>query len=409
MTENTDKTLLSTIEAKLDSLLSKFGPTTDTPPQKPLCNVIKQFNPDELKVIEPLYIAGGSVDGHRDAYKDPVKGPQKLVKAIAEGRKANTLQYSLFHNHKTKGFEIIDEWVNVEEAVLEDGTVVPANMPLGLIKFNNEALYNMRVEGRIGGLSMGAKGLVEVVGDKDYSKLLTSIDSSKTPLRVISDFIFTHKAAHYAYTSWDQGGAASNLNEPIAIMKSKDKLTQKEQDILDEIKEEYEELDKAKALPDPTVETAPSTSDTEALDAGVDNQTINKGQQMSVEQSPEYQMIVKKLVAMEVKEDLLPFKLEKSIASEASLALAELSVEHRSSIFKAFEAMKASSDEKDGVIEGLQGDLTKSLSTPTNTFNPIADLLKGEQGEGTVVASAPEKPLSSSKEAVKLFNKKHTK
>lgn len=395
---------LQEIEGKLDILLSMFGPTTEEEvvEVQPI-QVIKQFNPEELKVIEPLYIAGGSVDAHGDAYKDPVEGPQKLVKAIKEGLAAKTIQSSLFHDHKTKGFEIADVWVNENEAVLEDGTAIPANLPLGLIKFNNEALYNMRVEGRIGGLSMGAKGLVEVVGEDTYDNFLYSLDSSVTPLRVISDFIFTHKAAHYAYTSWDQGGAASKLNEPIAIMKSNNKLSKKEQAILAEIGEEYAELDKKKSSSN--VETAPSTSESlEALDAGVDNQTVNKGHTMSVQESPEYKALEKKFLALEIKEDLLPFSLEKAVASDVASALAELSGEQRSVIVKAFAVVKADAEAK---AAELQETLTKATAASTS-IAPMAELLKGEQGEGAVSTPAP-KQLSSTQAAVEMFNKKQSK
>lgn len=399
---------LGVIEGMLHKLLDTNSNKDSSKTSELTTNVIKQFDPDKLQIIEPLYIAGGSVDAHGDAYKDPVEGPKKLVKAIKAGRKAKTLQSSLFHEHKTAAFEIIDEWVNEKDSVLEDGTEIPANLPLGLIKFHSEALYNARVEGRIGGLSMGAKGLVEVVSAEDYSTLESNLSLSETPLRVISDFIFTHKAAHYAYTSWDQGGAASKLNEPISIMKSKLKLSKNELVIIEEIGEEFTELDK-RSKPSSTEETAPSTSTQEAQDAGVDKKTINKGQQMSVEQTPEYQEIVKKLAAMEIKEDLLPFNLEKSVASKAATAMAELSVEHREAIVKALTAIQEAGDTKVVELTAANADLNKSLASKEPTSNPIADLLKGEQGEGAGTPVVAAKPLSVIQQAAAQFNAKHSK
>jgi len=73
---------------------------------------------------------------------------------------------------------------------------------------------------------------------------------TKTPSRLLSDFILTHKGAHVAYTSWSQGGAASEKNEPFMIVKSKEQviLSKEEQD-LDEVKAakeaELAELSKA--------------------------------------------------------------------------------------------------------------------------------------------------------------------
>jgi hypothetical protein len=257
---------------------------------------------------------------------------------------------------------------------------------------------------------MGAKGLVEVVTEKDYDSFLSDLDTSETPLRVISDFIFTHKAAHYAYTSWSQGGAASKLNEPVAIMKSKQILSEDENKILEDIGEEYTELDKAKkAISESAVETAPSTSEVEALDAGVDNQTENKGHQMSIEQDPKYLEMVKKLNAMEIKEDLLPFNLEKSVASKAATAMAELTVEQRADIIATFEVIKSAGDAKVAELESANEDLNKSLSSKQDLENPVAALLNKEQGEGSAPVDAPAKPLTAIQEAALKFNSKKSK
>lgn len=394
---------------KIESMLEGFSPTKKDAPEVESSNIIKQFNPSKMEVVEPLYIAGTSIDAHGDAYKDPVEGPKKLVAAIKAGREAKALQFSLFHKHKTKGFEIVDEWVNETESTLEDGTVVPANMPLGLIKFSNEALYNMRVEGRIGGLSMGAKGLVETVGEDVYKGLLEDLDMSETPRRLISDFILTHKAAHYAYTSWSQGGAASKQNEPISIMKSTVSLAEDEQLILKDIDEEYMELDKAKKLTsDSTVEPAPSTPIQGAQDAGVDNQTINKGHDMSVEQDPKYLELEKKFKAMEIKEDLLPFNLEKSVATDIATAMADLTVEGCQAIVKGFEAIVAEAKTQVDALTLEKEDLTKSLATSSPEGNPLLDELNKELGEGTPVVHTSA-PKSLAARAAEKFNSKNSK
>ena len=363
----------------------------------------KKFNDNDLTVVEALYIAGSGVDGHGDAYKDPVEGPRRLVKAIGEGRAANTLQYSLFHSHRTKGFSIEKEWVSEKETVLDSGDVIPPNTPMGLIKFHNKSLYDLRVAGKIAGLSMGAKGVVEAVGKDVYNKLISDVSKARKPLRIISDFIFTHKAAHYAYTSWDQGGAASLINEPIAIMKSKSKLTDHQAEILELVGEEYTELDKSNSA----VATAPSTPTNGALDAGVDNETVEKGHTMSVEQSPEYLALATKLLAMELKEELLPLNLEKSVSNKVSVALAAIPSDLRTDVIKTLLDMKASHDTEVQALVSQKETLEKSISTleksASTSQNPVAELLKGEKGEGAPEQAAPVK-LTLAQEAALKFN-----
>ena len=293
-----------------------------------------------MTVVEPLFIAGGEVDGQGDGYKDDVEGPKQLVKALVEGLEAGVVQSSWFHKGKTKSFTILKAWVTEKEETLDNGVVIPANQPIVITKFSNKSAYKARVEGRLGGLSIGALGSAEIL-----KGLMEDLKITKTPSRLLSDFILTHKGAHVAYTSWSQGGAASEKNEPFMIVKSKEQviLSKEEQDLYDEFGEDLTPLEKAKKLAEAKeVEaTAPSTSDTEAQDAGVDNQNLNKGQEMS-----EHEEVIRAL-QLEVKAG----KIEKSLAaysfsSEVSegLAMAMAKLKDASVITKALDEVKAAKE-----------------------------------------------------------------
>lgn len=337
----------------LQAFIKKFTPSNKNEEvTAQTSEVLKQFDKEEMTVIEPLFIAGGEVDGQGDGYKDDVEGPKQLVKALVEGLEAGTVQSSWFHKGKTNSFVILKGWVTEKEETLDNGVVIPANQPTVITKFNNKRAYKARVEGRLGGLSIGALGTAEVI-----KGLMEDLKISKTPSRLLSDFILTHKGAHVAYTSWSQGGAASEKNEPFMIVKAKEEviLSKEEQALIDEFEEDLTPLEKAKKLAEAksVEETAPSTSVVEAQDAGVDNQNLNKGQEMSDQEK----MI--KALQLEVK----AAKIEKSLngyslSSEVSegLALAMASLEDASVITKALDEVRAAK-------EAELAELSKAIET----------------------------------------------
>ena len=318
----------------------------------------ENFKDGDMTTLEPIYSAYGEVDGHGDAYKDK-EGPYQLTKALLEGKEKGSLQYSLFHTHKTKLFELSDAWVNEEDYDLEDGRVIKAGMPIGVFKHNTEAMYNARVSGRLQGLSIGALGRAELIKD-----LLSQLKESKTPLRLLSDFIFTHKAAHIAFTSKSQGGAASGHNEHFNIMKSKI-LDDEQSEVLKDLDEEFSELDKSQITGEEVKaegKTAPSTSAVvEAQDAGVDNETVNKGQDNmsdAEKQNTELTEALKVIKAMKIEKSLGKYGLDAETVEALSSALAGL--EDTSAVLKAMDALVAASDSKVEAIKAEKEELEKS-------------------------------------------------
>ena len=374
----------------IDKLLSNFGGSNREVEYKIPSQLVKKFDSERMEILEPAYIAGDEVDGHGDAYEDPVEGPKQLVEAIKAGIESKTLQYSIGHIHKTKTFEITEAWVNDEELTLDDGTVIPANQPLVITKFHNEKAYNDRVEGKLTGLSMGALGSAKLIKD-----LLADLKASEKPKRLLSNFILTHKAAHFAYTLPAQGGAASLKNDPYMIIKSNSKLQDELEELIAKYGEEFTELDKAKFLAGSVDKTAPSTSaEVEALDAGVDNETVNKGQDMSVENDPKYIELLNIVKSQQIEKQVAKLGLSDEQSEKLAKALVSLEDSELSVVVETIKAVNAEAEAKvAAAVEAKEAELaevTKAQETAVKEENPLAAELKKEQGVSTPVEpSAP--------------------
>lgn len=118
---------------------------------------IKQFNDEEMIAYEPLYIAVGEVDGHGDTI-DSVEEMESLVKSFNEANEKGVLQSSLFHKHKTNAFKVVKAWVNECECMIGDH-LVPEGQPLVKIKFHSHKAWELRKEGRLCGVSIGARAM----------------------------------------------------------------------------------------------------------------------------------------------------------------------------------------------------------------------------------------------------------
>lgn len=375
--------------SKMGNFLKNFTGTTKK--QEPVAEVqeklLKKFSPSEMKIVEALYMAGGETDAHGDVYEDPVEGPKQLVKSILEARDKGSLQYSIGHIHSTSVFEIVDAWVNVEETTLEDGTVIPPNQPIAVTKFNNETAYNDRVDGKLTGLSIGALARAEVI-----KTLQDSMVGEDKPLRKLSNFVMTHKAGHLAYTIPAQSGAASKINKPIKVMKSNlDSPLAKliEEEYANRYGEELTELDKSKmAISGNVDKTAPSTSENEAQDAGVDNENLNKGKDdimSEVEAVKKEFESYKKAVKLE--KTFGKYSLSEETVEGLATSCAQL--DDSDAIVKALDEMvQAFKTEKESLEEANKAALEEakeSISKATEKENPFAAILSKELGEGAPV------------------------
>lgn len=122
--------------------------------------VIKQLNDEQMIAIEPLYIAAGEVDLHGDTIS--LSETESMVESFNKALEEGVLQTALFHNHKTECFTINKAWVNPVECMIGE-VAVAAGQPLVEIQFSTEEAWELRKEGRLMGLSIGAQAVGEVL------------------------------------------------------------------------------------------------------------------------------------------------------------------------------------------------------------------------------------------------------
>ena len=141
---------VSVVEKTLTKVLNKFFGEV----KGKNIPVIKQFDEEEMVAIEPLYIKAGDVDGQGDTVD--LEGIHSMVKSFNEANESGTLQTSLFHSHKTECFEVEKAWVNEVDCTIGD-TLVEEGQPLVKIHFLNEEAWELRKNGTLMGLSIGAR------------------------------------------------------------------------------------------------------------------------------------------------------------------------------------------------------------------------------------------------------------
>ncbi len=122
--------------------------------------VIKQFDEEEMVAIERLYTCAGEVDGHGDTLNlEETRGMvESLNKAIEDG----SLQSSFFHTHQTNTFTIEKAWVNETDCTIGD-SLVKEGQPIVKVQFHDKDAWELRKEGTLQGLSIGATGTREVI------------------------------------------------------------------------------------------------------------------------------------------------------------------------------------------------------------------------------------------------------
>ena len=194
--------------------------------------------------IEPLYTAPGEVDGHGDvANLETITGMvHSLNKANDEGR----LQSGLFHKHRTDTWELEKAWVNPVECMIGD-QLVPEGQPIAKTLFTNREAFEMRINGEISGLSIGARAKEVIDLDKN-SEELQKLQGSPTATRELKGIHFDWDYPELTYTSPSQGGAASLKNDAYIIDKAqKAKIEDLDEDqlsILKRLGEEFISLEK---------------------------------------------------------------------------------------------------------------------------------------------------------------------
>lgn len=326
-------------------------------------HIVKQFGTEgePMYAIEPLYIAPGEVDGHGDTMVE--KDIESMVSSLNKANEEDRLQSGLFHKHKTDTWQLEKAWVNPVECTIGD-QLVPAGQPIAKTLFTNAKAFEMRVNGEISGLSIGARYKESV----DLTKDLSSIQSKPEATRQLVGVHFDWDHPELTYTSPSQGGAASLKNDAYQLSKAKkakvEDLDDEQAAILKEIGEEFISLEKHLGADN---DKTPSSS-SEDVD-GEETLNITKGTDdtMSDQTLERIAQLEKALAVSEATNSLTGYSFDAEVNKAVAGAIAKLeTAEDKDAITKAFDVLVARSEEavekakKAAPTEG--DDLAKSLS-----------------------------------------------
>lgn len=370
----------------VSKLISKFFGST-----KVSHKVIKQFDDKTNTVIEPLWVAYNEVDGHGDTYKNK-DAVYQLVDNFEENK--DSIQKAINHEHKTECFDIVKSYVIEEECYIGDA-LIPALQPVVVLKYSDKA-FELRKQGKILGPSIGCyswdaeivKSLLDELGKK-------SVEVKRT----LAEFDFSEKRHHLSLTTPSAGGPASQKEWFVSLDKSM--ISKEDKALLEELGEEFTPLEK-KLKSESVDKTAPSTSvQKEAQDAGVDNKTVNRGNEsdMSEELKQEIADLRKQLKVSEVEKSLGGYALSVEVIKGLTSELVEL--ETYETITKAFDAYEEVVKGLKAELEEVSTKLEKALETSESEESELAKKLSKEEGHDI---DKIEEDLTKTQKAVKVYN-----
>lgn len=371
-----EKELDKSFTDKVLGVLTKhFGSSKDND-----INVIKQFGSDDgvMYAIEPLYIAPGEVDGHGDTMD--LEGITEMVDSINKANDEDRLQSGLFHKHKTDVWTLDKAWVNPTRCMIGD-QLVPEGQPIAKTLFTNERAYEMRINGDISGLSIGARAKGAISLSKGT---LSSIQSTPQATRQLVGVHFDWEHPELTYTSPSQGGAASLKNEAYDINKAKKALVEDLDDeqvsILKDIGEEFISLEKHL---DPDNTQIPSSSSEEKVG---EETKIDKGTNPMSENTvtrEEFEVLEKALAVSQAVNGIAKYEFESEVNKAVAGAIATLSTEDKEAVEKAFDALVTRGDEA----------LEKAKKAAPAEESELSKALGTESGEGGEAEAPVEKTL----------------
>lgn len=334
--------------------------------RKDTIQVVKQFGSEDepMYAVEPLYIAPGEVDGHGDTMN--LENITKMVESLNKANDDGRLQNGLFHKHSTNVWSLEKAWVNPVECMIGD-QLVPEGQPIAKTLFTNKAAFDMRVNGDISGLSIGARA----TGSVDLTKDLSTIQSAPEATRELIGVHFDWEHPELTYTSPSQGGAASLKNEAYEISKAKkaieSDLDTEQASILKEIGETFVSLEKHLGKTDTN---APSTVNTDGLTG--DETNLNKGIKMTdnMVTRDEFETLQKALAVSQAENSITGYAFDAEINKAVAGAIATLTTEDKEVVVKAFDALVARTD----------AEITKAKEAKPEAETELSKALESEAG-----------------------------
>jgi hypothetical protein len=99
-------------------------------------------------------------DAHGEWMSD--KTIEKAADNFNKNLESGVVKSNLFHLKDTEAFTIEKSWVQKEldVQVVQTGEIIKAGSWVVKIKYNDETLWNLKKQGVVGGVSIGAKGKV---------------------------------------------------------------------------------------------------------------------------------------------------------------------------------------------------------------------------------------------------------
>lgn len=115
--------------------------------------VIVKFNEEEMIAIEPLYAMPMESDKHGEGMT--ALEIQKMVDNI--NKNIAKIKGNIGHMVNTDGYHFVKAWVNPCDCMIGE-EFVPEGQPMIKVQFTDEKLWQMRKDGKLMGLSVGAVG-----------------------------------------------------------------------------------------------------------------------------------------------------------------------------------------------------------------------------------------------------------
>lgn len=210
---------------------------------------------------------------------------------------------------------------------------------------------------------------------------------TKKVKRILKNITFP-AGSHVAYTSWSQGGAASELNDPYLLKgKVKKELSPEEKQMLIEMG--YKESDLVKAKSDRSLISSPSGEEinkTNVSNTGneeIMSEDVNILKQRLADQEALTKQLVQQLKVTGVEKALSKYSFDEAEVSGLAEALASMKDEDQSLVYKAFDSItnklntekaakeeaisKSKGDEATGALAGL---LSKEAGSPAEAVVP---------------------------------------
>lgn len=99
-------------------------------------------------------------DAHGEWMSD--KTIEKTCVNFNKNLQKGVVQPNLFHLKNTEAFTIESTWVQKEldVQVVQTGEIIKAGTWVAKIKYNDETLWNLKKQGVVGGVSIGARGVI---------------------------------------------------------------------------------------------------------------------------------------------------------------------------------------------------------------------------------------------------------